>query len=501
MKAAGTADRDPAWSPDGKSIAYFSDESGEYELHLKPQDGLGDGKKYKLGDAPSFYYSPFRWSPDGKRIAYSDKRKQLWYIDLDSGKSTKVDTDPTALAGPPLAEWSPDSKWIAYVRSLKSQVGAMFLYSLETGKAHQITDGMSDDARTAKLFDKNGKYLYFLASTDSGPVSFGSMASFNRAQTSAAYVVVLNKKDPSPLLPESDDEQEGAADKPAEKSADQNKDKEKKDEKERKEPPKVQVDLENLDQRILALPIPNRNYDGIFAGKANTLYLLEAEAVNIPRRGPPPGKVLHKFDLSKRKFEKLLDDVNELAVSNNGGKILYRVGPKNWFLIATDTPAKPGEGPPKPGEGAQKPGEKPLKLDEIEVKVDPRAEWKQIYHETWRLQRDFLYDPNAHGLNLAASEKKYEPYLAGLGSRHDLSLLMEEMLGELCLGHVYLDSGDTPEAPDTKTGLLGADYAIENDRFKFAKIYRGEGWNPELRAPLLQPGSSVKEWGVFARGQ
>ena len=134
-----------------------------------------------------------------------------------------------------------------------------------------------------------------------------------------------------------------------------------------------------------------------------------------------------------------------------------------------------------------------LKLDEIEVKVDPRAEWKQIYHETWPLQRDFLYDPNAHGLNLAASEKKYEPFLAGLGSRHDLSLLMEEMLGELCLGHVYLDSGDSPEAPNTKTGLLGADYAIENGHYKFAKIYRGEGWNPELRAPLLQPGASVKE--------
>ena len=164
--------------PTAKRLPTFPMNTGEYELHLKPQDGLGDAKKYKLGDAPSFYYSP-RWSPDGKRIAYSDKRKQLWYIDLDSGKSTKVDTDPTPLVGPPLAEWSPDSKWIAYVRSLKSQVGAVFLYSLETGKAQQITDGMSD-VRTA-TFDKNGKYLYFLASTDSGPVSFGSMASFNRA--------------------------------------------------------------------------------------------------------------------------------------------------------------------------------------------------------------------------------------------------------------------------------------------------------------------------------
>ena len=199
---------------------------------MKPQDGLGEVKKYKLGDAPSFYYSP-RWSPDGKRIAYSDKRKQLWYIDLDSGKSTKVDTDPMALAGPPSAEWSPDSKWIAYVRSLKSAVGAVFLYSLETGKAHQITDGMSD-ARTA-TFDKNGKYLYFLASTDSGPVTFGSMASFNRARTSAAYVVVLEQEDPSPLLPESDDEQEGAADKPAREI--RRGQGQEKDEKEKKEPP------------------------------------------------------------------------------------------------------------------------------------------------------------------------------------------------------------------------------------------------------------------------
>jgi tricorn protease len=488
--STGVADRDPAWSPDGKTIAYFSDESGEYELHLKPQDGLGDAKKYKLGDAPSFYYSP-RWSPDGKRIAYSDKRKQLWYIDLDSGNSTKIDTDPTALAGPPTADWSPDSKWIAYVRSLESPIAAVFLYSIATGKCHQITDGMSD-ARTA-TFDKNGKYLYFLASTDSGPASFGSMASFNRAQTSAAYVVVLNKQDPSPLLPESDDEQEGAADKSVDKPAAKDTDKDKKDEKEKKDPPKVQVDLENIDQRILALPIPNRNYVSIIAGKTNTLYLLEAEAVNTPRRGPQPGSVLHKFDLTKRKIDKLFDDVTALAVSRNGAKLLYRVGPKNWFLIATDASPKPGEPAPKAGEGAPKPGEGPLKLDEIEVKVDPRAEWKQIYHETWRLQRDFLYDPNAHGLNLSAAEKKYEPYLAGLGARHDLSLLMEEMLGELCLGHVYLDSGDTPEAPDTKTGLLGADYSIENSHYKFAKIYRGEGWNPELRAPLLQPGASVEE--------
>jgi tricorn protease len=465
----GVADRDPAWSPDGKTVAYFSDESGEYELHLTAQTGLGETRKFKLGAAPSFYYTP-TWSPDSKRIAYTDKRKNLWYIDLDSGSSTKVDTDPLALGRPPAPSWSPDAKWLAYTRSLKSSVGAVFLYSLDTGKKHQVTDGMSDVGRAE--FDRGGKYLYFTASTDAGPLTFGSMSSFNRARTSAVYVLVLSKDDPSPLLPESDDEKD-AAGKAAEKGKD-NKDKPG----EKKELPKVRIDLGDLDQRVLALPVPNRNYVGLLAGKGGTLFLVEGEPVNAPRRGPP-SLIVHKFDLGKRKPEKMLDTASQVVVSQNGEKMLYRVGADKWFLAPTSAP-------PKPGAGA-------VKLEDLEVKIDPRAEWRQIYRETWRIERDFLYDPNAHGLNLAATEEKYRPYVAGLGSRHDLSLLMEEMLGELCLGHVYVAGGDTPTPPDTKTGLLGADYTVENDRYRFAKIYRGESWNPELRAPLLQPGAGVKE--------
>jgi tricorn protease len=463
----GVADRDPAWSPDGKSVAYFSDESGEYELHVKPQTGLGEVKKFKLGDAPSFYYSP-KWSPDNKRIAYTDKRKNLWYLDLASGKSTRVDTNPFALGDAPAATWSPDGAWLAYTRSLKSVVGAVFLYSLETGRARQVTDGMSNVGGVE--FDKGGKYLYFLASTDDGPLSFGSMSAFNRAQTSSAYVVVLGKDDPSPLLPESDDEKDAPA-KPAEKPADK--------EKGKKELPKVHIDLQDIDQRILALQVPARNYLGLLAGKAGTVFLLEGDPVNAPRRGPPRGSVVHKFDLGKRKAEKVLDAASQVVVSHDGEKLLYRAGPDKWFLTSTAAP-------PKPGEGA-------VRLDELELRVDPRAEWEQIYRETWRLQRDFLYDPNAHGLDLAAAQKKYKPYLAGLGSRYDLSLLMEEMLGELCLGHVYVAGGDVPTPSDLKTGLLGADYAIENGKYRFARVYRGEAWNPELRAPLLQPGAGVKE--------
>jgi tricorn protease len=464
----GVADRDPSWSPDGKTVAYFSDESGEYELHLRPQTGMGEVKKLKLGDAPSFYYNP-QWSPDGKRISYTDKRKNLWYIDIESGKSTKVDSDPLPLGGPPSSSWSPDSKWIAYTRNLPSRIGAAFLYSLETGKPQQITDGMSD-VQTVE-FDKGGKYLYFTASTDAGPVNFGSMSSFNKARTSSAYVMVLSKDEPSPLLPESDDEKEAA--KQAEKAG------EGKEKAKEKKEITVKIDLENLDQRILPLPIPSRNYVGLLPGKAGTLFLLEGDPVMMPRRGPPAGMTVHKLDLSKRKPEKVLDGVTQFTISHNGEKMLYRLGMDKWFLTATAAA-------PKPGEGA-------LRLEDIEVKVDPRAEWNQMYREAWRLQRDFLYDPNAHGLDLAAAEKRYQPYLAGLGSRHDLSLLMEEMLGELCLGHVYVAGGDMPQPTDTKTGLLGADYTVENGRYKFARIYRGESWNPDLRAPLLQPGAGVKE--------
>ncbi|HLJ96222.1 MAG TPA: PDZ domain-containing protein [Gemmataceae bacterium] len=474
----GIAERDPVWSPDGKTVAYFSDASGEYELHLKPQNGLGQIKTYKLGDAPSFYYTP-TWSPDSKRIAYTDKRKNLWCLDLATGKSTKVDTDPQALGSPPTPAWSPDSKWIAYTRSLQRTVAAVFLYSVEAGTTHSITDGMSNAA--LPVFDRDGKYLYFTASTDDGPIAFGSMSAFNRAQTNSVYLIVLSKDVPSPLLPESDEEKEVAA-----KASDKDKE---------KSTPPVHIDFENIDQRIVALPVPNRNYVELHVGKERLLFLVEGEAVRATRRGPP-NLIVHKFDLGKRKAEKLLDGVRRFVVSHNGEKMLYQQGEK-WFLTATPPPAKPGEGagPPKSGEGPgpSKPGEGAVKLEDVEIRIDPRAEWRQIYRETWRIERDFLYDPNAHGLDLAAAEKKYQPYLSGLGSRHDLSLLMEEMLGELCLGHVYIAGGDNPIPPDSKTGLLGADYTVDQGRYRFARVYRGESWNPDLRAPLLQPGAGVKQ--------
>ncbi len=367
-RTPGVAERDPAWSPNGKSIAYFSDESGEYMLHLRDQRGQAEVKKLRLDEQPSFYYSPV-WSPDSKKIAYTDKRLRVSYVEVASGKATRVDTDtydsPLRALDP---TWSPDSNWLAYTKQLKNHLRAVFLYNLKTGKTHQITDGMSD-ARHA-VFDKNGKYLYFTASTDAGASSgWLDMSSFNRPVTRSVYFVVLSKNDKSPLLPESDEEKAAesgdvpqglfALDEKKEPPKDKDKEPKKEPGKDgkKKEPVTVRIDLEDIDQRILALPIPAHDYWGMDAGKSGVLFLLEM----VPAAGSRPGGIggftLHKFDLDKRKMDKWLDGVTTALVSFNGEKMLYRQG-ERWFLTTTAAP-------PKPGEGA-------LKIDEVEVRIDPR---------------------------------------------------------------------------------------------------------------------------------
>ncbi len=491
----GTAERDPAWSPDGKTIAYFSDASGEYELHLRDQAGSGKVKTIRLGKAPSFYYSP-TWAPDSKKIAYTDKRLNIWYVDLDSGKSTLVDTHHYATREPPPA-WSPDSRWLAYTKKLENHLSALHLHSLETGKSTRVTDGMSD-ARFA-AFDKNGKYLYFTASTDAGPTMGGiEMTNFNFPVTRNVYVLVLRKDLPSPLAPESDEEKaaeekaddKGAGEKPAPRG-------ERPRGKKAVEP--VRIDLDDIDQRILALPIRTSHYSGLMAGKPGVLFLMEDPLTPVGMgafgRGEGPRRTLLKFELDKRKADKFLEGISGIEVSADGEKMLYRQG-QTWFIGSTAQAARGGEGMPAAALAAmagREGGPAALKLDDMEVRVDPRAEWKQMYDEVWRVERDFLYDPGFHGLDLKATAEKYRPYLGGVSSRGDLNYLFGEMLGELSLGHVYVMGGDSPEVPNVRGGLLGADYKVENGRYRFARVYRGENWNPQLKAPLTQPGVSVKE--------
>ena len=475
------ADRDPAWSPDGKSIAFFSDESGEYALHVSPQNGLGPITKIDLGKPPSFFYSP-TWSPDSKKITYSDKRLNVWYVDLDKKTPVHVDTDLYDGASFNTV-WSPDSKWLAYNKQLDNHLHAVFVYSLETGKATQITDGMSD--ALIPDFDKNGKYLYFTASTDIGLVAAGDMSALDRPVTRSVYVVVLKKGVASPLAPESDEEKpekKPEAETPKGSSgdaagADKSKEAaEAKDKEKPKEPPKVEIDFDNISQRILALPIPARNYFGLSAGKEGEILLVEGPLV-LPSEGPPSFTV-HKFTFKTRKTDKLVEGISAFSVSSNGEKMLYKVG-QTWFI-------NPTEKPPEAGKGN-------LKTADMEVRVDPRAEWKQIYHEVWRIERDFFYDPHHHGLDLQQAEKSFAPYLDNVASREDLNYLFREMLSYMSVGHMFVGGGTQPDIPKIKVGLLGADYKIENGRYRFAHVYDGENWNPKLQAPLTQPGVDVKE--------
>ncbi len=456
----GAAERDPAWSPDGQSIAYFSDADGEYALHIRSQNPDGGIRKIPLGPQGSFFYAP-TWSPDSKKIAYTDKRLNLWTVDLAAATPVKVDTNtfenPSRSFDP---SWSPDSAWIAYTRQLPSHLHAVFAFNVSSGQKLQLTDGMSD-ARHA-TFDASGDYLYFLASTDVGPTSgWLDMSAFDHTVTRNAYLMVLRKDKASPLAPESDEEN-AEAKKAAEKK-DESKDEDK--------VPMVRIDAEGLSQRVLALPIPPRLYVGLQSRKKGEAYLVEQP---LDPAEEEPSLVLHKFDLTTRKTEKVTDGFSAFTLAAKGEKMLLRKG-QSWSIVKTD----------KPSGGT-------LNLASMEVWSDPRAEWRQMFHETFRLQRDFFYDPSTHGMDLKAAEKTYEPYLGALASRDDLNYLLAEAMGGLTVGHLYISGGDQPAIKPVAGGLLGADFSSEQGRYRFSRIFDGENWNPKNHAPLTQPGVDVK---------
>jgi len=477
----GAAERDPAWSPDGKSIAYFSDASGEYQLDIRDQMGLEAPRVIDLGPEPSFYYSP-HWSPDSRYIAYQDKHLRFWYVEAAGGKPVRIDT---SLRGgfdtEPQIAWSPDSKWIAYVRDLKNQLHAVFLYSLATGRATQLTDGMSNAARP--VFDPSGKYLYFLASTNNGPSDAGiDLSSLDRATSSSLYVAVLQSDGVSPVPPESDDENAAKPEAEADSGKKPADDGPKKAHKDEPVKPTV-IDLGGIGNRILALPVPSRNYVDLAVGKSGVLFLAEGPAVGRPSTADDtPPHALWRFTTEKRQTEELLQGIKEHRISQDGEKLFY-VRDDKWF-IAPISDLKPGPTEAPPG--------KPVNNGALLASDDPRAQWRQMYRETWRIQRDFFYDPHLHGLDLKKIMAKYEPYLDGLASREEFNDLNTEMLGELQVGHVFVNSPkDADDVP--KPGMLGADYAIDADRYRFAKIYGGQNWNPALTAPLTVPGTNVVE--------
>ena len=473
-QSPGAHDRSPAWSPDGAQLAWLSDSSGEYQLMLG--DPLGVATPRAIALPSTAFFSAPAWSPDGTQILLQDNHRNLWLIEVASGKAAKIDTDdyPDPVRSFD-ATWSPDSKWVAYSKNLPSHLRAIFVYSLAEKKSHQLSDGMADSISPA--FDAGGKYLYFLASTNYGPsTGWLEMSSIDRPVRRAIYLAVLNATEPSPLLPETGDEPPRPA--PRE---------------ERPEPApqptpatartvNVRIDFDRIGQRIISVNIPAGDYSNLTAGATGSFYYTEPILTTAP---VPPSLRLQRYQLKERTAAPFLEGIRSYSLSNDKKKLLYQAsagGGTSWGIVATDRPV-----PVKVGDG-------PLNVAQLEMKVDPRAEWEQIYRETWRIQREYFYDPKFHGNDWQAIYEKYRPLLAHVGHRADLGYLIAMVGGELTVGHSYLTgAGDVPSEDPVSVGLLGADFAIENGRYRIKRIYTGENWNPDLRAPLSAPGIQVAE--------
>jgi tricorn protease len=486
-RSPGIHERSPAWSPDGKSIAYFSDDGGEYQLHVRAAAGKGKARIYPLKGA-GFYEEPV-WSPDNKQIAFIDNSLSLYFIELDGGKVKKVASEPQY--GPSMLRtlrpaWSPDSQWLAYALGNKAAYHTVYVCDVATGKSRAITDGLSD--AIDPVFDASGKYLYFLASTDAGPVNqWFAQSNADMRVSRTPHLVVLKKGAPSPLVRESDEEKPDADKDKKDKEMAASKDDKSR---EKAEPKPVVIDFDGIDQRIVALPIPAGNYTHLSAGTAGQIYYLDNPPA--PPRAPASarGGKLQRFDLAKRKTEEVFAGVGRYFLSADGKKALLSLPPESWAIV-------PLAGTPAPGK------EDKLKIDAIEVRVDPRAEWQQIFDEAWRINRDYFYDPHMHGADWPAMKKKYAEFLPHLATRGDLERVIRWMLSELAVGH----SGQAPgerlhEHKPVPGGLLGADYEVANGRYRFKKVYGGLNWTPELRAPLTAPGVDVKpgEYLLAVRG-
>ncbi|HEU4712308.1 MAG TPA: PDZ domain-containing protein [Pyrinomonadaceae bacterium] len=469
-QSAGAHDRSPAWSPDGAQLAWLSDSSGEYQLVIGDPIGVTAARAIAL-PTTGFYSSP-AWSPDGTQILVQDNHRNLWTIEVSTGKATKIDVDSYPDPARQFeATWSPDSKWIAYSKNLPSRLRAVFIYSTAEGKAYQVTDGLADSLSPA--FDLNGKYLYFLASTNYGPsTGWLEMSSLDRPVRRAIYLAVLSATEPSPLLPETGDEPprpptpaEAPAAPPATPA-----------------PPaprtvNVRVDVNGISQRVIAVNVPPGEYANLSAGAAGSFYYLE------PLPGVPGALRLQRYQVRERVAAPVLEGVRAYALSGDKKKLLYQAsagGGANWGVVSTERLVKVGDGP--------------INVAQLEMRVDPRAEWEQIFRETWRIQREYFYDAKMHGADWNAIYEKYRPLLAHVGHRADLNYLIASVGGELTVGHSYLTGpGDMPAEDPVSVGLLGADYAIENGYYRIKRIFTGENWNPELRAPLSAPGVQVSE--------
>ncbi len=469
-RAPGANDHSPAWSHDGRRIAWFSDADGEYALYVGAQDGSGSPRRYAL-DGAGYYDSPL-FSPDGKRLAYQDNSQSLWVIDLASGGTTKIASEPVYS---PLdlmsANWSPDSRWLAYTVQSAGLIQTVHAWSVESGQSLRLTDGLSE--MVEPVFDPNGEFLYVLASTDAGPLKdWFSQANNDNAMSHGLYAITLRKDGPNAIPPQSDETAPAPA--PAKDG-----DKGAKDGAAQATPAvRVRIDADGIGDRIVALPAGTGTRRGLRVGASGEIFFLETTGLRSFDAFGGAGE-LKRFTLEAREAKTLAKGVDDFRLSTDGKRIAWRSG-KDWFAGEVKDELKPGDGK--------------LALDRIAVAVDPRAEWRQMLDDAWRINRDWFYADNFHGADWPKMREKYRAFLPDLATRADLDTIIRMMLSELAVGHSYLRPGDYPFAPKKiEVGLLGADYTIVDGRYRFARVLGGLNWNPELRSPLRTPGVEVRE--------
>jgi tricorn protease len=498
-RTSGAAERYPRWSPDGKTLAYWSDKSGEYELMLRAADGSGAERKVTT-IGKGFRYAP-QWSPDSKKVAFVDQAMKVYLLDVASGKPSVIDQSPVWMGHGQLEsfsfQWSPDSRWITYARPTSATANnAIYLYDTKDGKLQQATSGYLNDQQP--VFDPEGKYLFYTSDRAFDPVYSSFDNSWTYANPTQIVALPLRKDVKSPLAPRNDaeGEEKEAEDKTAEeKKAEETKAEEKKAEDKKADvparppaPANVNIDFDGLEARAVVLPPASGNYADLQAIKGKILYR------RLPRtggRGEGEKSPIVYFDFEAREEKTVLDAASGFEVTFDGKK-LFVVNDRKFAMVEI-----------KP---AQK-FEKPMPTADIEVTVDPRAEWRQIFMDTYRFERDYFYDPNMHGVDWDALRDRYGKLLNDAVTRWDVDFVIGEFIGELNASHTYRSGGDAERVPPRSVGMLGVDWehvpaarstnggqaAPDHGAYRIKKIIRGGPWDASVRSPLDEPGVEVKE--------
>ncbi len=473
---SSAANRKAIWSPKGDKIAWFSDANGQYDLILTSQDGLDKQETISLGESKMIWEPT--WSPDSKYIAFCDDDVRVRVLDVEARTIKTVDVGGNNLERGDLGiTWSTDSKHLAYAKSGANHFRRIHIWSSADNSVKPVTNSMADAFSPA--WDRDGKHLYFLASTDlalrSSYVNTSVMSP--ESPSYSAYVINLRKEDKSPFELRSDEEEVKKDDPKKENKADDkkkskkekgDKDDGKEDKEEEKKEMTIVIDFENIERRIIAMPMPKKSYQYTIAGPKGTVFISESKE---------KGNTIHKFILEKREAKEFVSGARSVSVSADGKQMLARMG-VSWKVMATSKPnGKDG---------------KTLKLS-LKTNLDRYQEWEQMFNEAWRYQRDLFYDPNMHGRDWNEVYQRYSPLVPYIKHRSDLNYVLDMMNGELSVGHSFVFGGDMPKVEKASVGMLGANLVADASYWKIERIFTTESWNPGMSSPLERPGLKVKE--------